>query len=114
MHLSTVEFYQLLSKRLNDDGVMAINLQRGKPIFYAQVATLNAVFPHIVLFYLPTTGNVIALCSKRQDIDLFALVQEKNVNDLPDLRKFGVDFEEMRKGSETAASRSQRSLGCTI
>lgn len=102
MHLSTVEFYQILSERMNEDGVMATNLQRGKPILYAQIATLRQVFPQVIVFYVPYIANVIALCSKDKSVDLYSIVNEKNLDDLPNLKRYGIDFGEMQAQVEAA------------
>jgi spermidine synthase len=102
VHLTTVEFYKLLSGRLNDDGAMAINLHSSKPLLYSQVATLAAVFPQVILFYVPNRGNVVALCSKHQNSDLISYIRNIDVAELPNLVDYGVDFKEMQIQSESS------------
>lgn len=69
-HLKTREFYELLSARLAPGGVVALNLHLGNRLFASDQATLRAVFPSVVLFAVPGTGNVVALAWKGEGRDL--------------------------------------------
>ena len=59
-HLKTKEFYQECAARLSDRGVFISNLHEGTELFYSDLKTIQSVFPQVVLFNPPDSGNVIA------------------------------------------------------
>lgn len=59
-HLKTEEFYRECAAKLSERGVFVVNLHSGTKLYHADLKTMNAVFPQIVLFATPGTGNVIA------------------------------------------------------
>jgi len=98
MHLTTMEFFQLLSGRLTNNGCMTINLHGAKPIILSQTATLRKAFPQAVLFSLQgSSTNIIALCTTNRDTDLFSLVRDADISSLPDLTPYGVDLKVMQE-----------------
>lgn len=61
-HLKTEEFYRECAARLDDRGVFISNLHAGSELFYADIKTIQSVFPQVVLFATAGSGNVI-LCA---------------------------------------------------
>lgn len=59
-HLKTEEFYRECAAKLSARGVFLVNLHSGTKLYYADLKTLAAVFPQVVLFATPNSGNVIA------------------------------------------------------
>jgi spermidine synthase len=45
-HLATADFYRLCKKHLRPDGVVAINLIEGDPLFGSRIATMASCFQH--------------------------------------------------------------------
>lgn len=71
-HLKTQEFYRECSARLSENGVFITNLHAGTELFYADLKTLQSVFPQVVLFQTRGRGNVIACAVNRRAPDLTA------------------------------------------
>jgi spermidine synthase len=69
-HLKTKEFYQECAARLSDRGVFISNLHEGTELFYSDIKTIKAVFPQVVLFNPPDTGNVIAFAVNYKTPDI--------------------------------------------
>lgn len=65
-HLKTREFYEECAKRLTDDGILVSNLHATSELFYADIKTLQSVFPQLMLFHVRgfRVGNVIAIAAK--------------------------------------------------
>ncbi|PWH16164.1 MAG: spermine synthase [Anaerolineae bacterium] len=66
-HLTTVEFFQILSDHLSDDGVVAINVGRApndRRLIDGFVGTLRIVFPSIYVMDLPDTFNSVIYATK--------------------------------------------------
>ncbi|HWA26429.1 MAG TPA: fused MFS/spermidine synthase [Lacunisphaera sp.] len=61
-HLKTEEFYRECAARLDDRGVFISNLHSGTELYFADIRTIQAVFPQVVLFATEGRGNVI-LCA---------------------------------------------------
>jgi len=61
-HLKTEEFYRECAARLDDRGVFISNLHSGTELYLADIRTIQAVFPQVVLFATEGRGNVI-LCA---------------------------------------------------
>ena len=59
-HLKTAEFYCECAARLSAHGVLVSNLHANSQLYYADLRTIGAVFPQVVLFRTATTANVIA------------------------------------------------------
>lgn len=91
-HLTTLEFYQLVSDRLTDRGVMAINLHAGSRLFDSQAATLRAAFRQVLFFRVGNRGNVIALGAAYAEPSLLSLLEDLDPETLPDARAYQVDF----------------------
>jgi spermidine synthase len=91
-HLTTVEFYRLVSDRLRHDGVFVVNLRGGSALFQSNVKTLAASFPQVVFLNVPGSGNVIALAVKFRDRDLMSLITGAKIGDLSGAVASQVDF----------------------
>lgn len=63
-HLKTQEFYRECAARLSDRGVFISNLHATTELFYADVKTIQSVFPQVLLFDVKGRGNVIAVAVK--------------------------------------------------
>ena len=63
-HLKTKEFYEECAARLSDHGVFVSNLHATSELYYADIKTIEAVFPQVVLFGTKERGNVIACAVK--------------------------------------------------
>jgi spermidine synthase len=66
-HLKTEEFYRECAARLDDRGVFISNLHAGSELFYADIKTIQTVFPQVVLFATAGSGNVILCAVKYRD-----------------------------------------------
>jgi spermidine synthase len=91
-HLTTLEFYQLVSDRLTDRGVMAINLHTGSRLFDSQAATLRAAFRQVLFLRVGNRRNVIALGAGYAKPSLLSLLKNLDSETLPDARAYEVDF----------------------
>lgn len=63
-HLKTEEFYRECAARLGDRGVFISNLHSGTELYYADIKTIQKVFPQVVLFQTAGRGNVIICAVK--------------------------------------------------
>ena len=63
-HLKTEEFYRECAARLTDRGVFISNLHANTELFHADIKTIQAVFPQVVLFATPDSGNVVICAVK--------------------------------------------------
>ncbi len=66
VNLYTTEFYQLISQRLNDDGIYAQWVPMHEPpakLWKMMIKSAVEVFPHVSI-WLPTSGEAILLASK--------------------------------------------------
>ncbi len=59
-HLKTAEFYRECAARLSERGVFVSNLHETTALYYSDLKTITSVFPQVVLFHVPGTGNVVA------------------------------------------------------
>ena len=84
VNLYTEEFYQLLDKRLKDDGLVCQWVpmhQVSKPIWKMMVASARSVFPYVSI-WLPDCSEAILLASKQPINTNFAAMQ-KRIDDAP-------------------------------
>ena len=95
-HLTTLEFYRLVSDRLTDRGIMAINLHSGSRLFDSQAATLRAAFRQVLFFRVGKRGNVIALGADYDKPHLLSLMANLDFATLPDARAYEVDFAKIK------------------
>lgn len=73
LHVSTLEFYSVLKSSLNTDGVLLVNTLTSRGLSFTQsaIATLTAVFPHVVAVAAASAlsgeraGNVVLAASNR-------------------------------------------------
>ena len=91
-HLTTLEFYHLVSQRLTENGIMVSNLHSGTRLFDSHVATLRKAFPQVLFFDVTNAGNVIALCVNYAAPRLLSVMYNLDAKSLPDVGAFGVDF----------------------
>jgi len=76
-HLTTREFFQIVSNHLSEDGVMAINVGRSpdnRRLVEALVGTIQTVFPSVYVMDIPDTFNTI----------IYATVQITDIQNLYD------------------------------
>jgi spermidine synthase len=59
-HLKTEEFLRECAARLTEKGVFINNLHEGTELYYADIKTMQKVFPQVVLLNPPGSGNVMA------------------------------------------------------
>lgn len=69
-HLKTEEFYRECAARLGERGVFVSNLHSGTGLYLADLATISAVFPQVVLFQTKARGNVIACAVNYREPDI--------------------------------------------
>lgn len=73
-HLTTLEFYELCLKHLTDDGVIAINLIEGDPIYRQRVNTIKAVFKQV--YYVVYETGKVAICSNLRPISNSQIIEK--------------------------------------
>jgi spermidine synthase len=95
-HLTTLEFYHLVSDRLTDFGVMVSNLHSGTRLFDSHVATLRAAFSQVLFFGVGKQGNVVSLCADYTEPTLLTVIESLNPQTLPDTQVFNVAFAEIK------------------
>lgn len=103
-HLTTVEFYKLLSEHMSSDGVVVSNLHSGSLLYFSNIRTLRKSFAQVALVKLPSTGNVIAIAVKFDRPNLMELLSGIDVTRLPNLTAWGVDFTTIQKFTSDAAA----------
>jgi spermidine synthase len=81
-HLKTEEFYRECAARLSDRGVFISNLHSGTALYYADLKTIQAVFPQVVLFATADSGNVIACAVNYRTPSILDAAQWPAVADL--------------------------------
>jgi spermidine synthase len=59
-HLKTEEFLRECAARLTEKGVFINNLHEGTELYYADIKTMQKVFPQVVLLNPTGSGNVMA------------------------------------------------------
>ncbi|HVS53315.1 MAG TPA: fused MFS/spermidine synthase [Opitutaceae bacterium] len=69
-HLKTEEFYRECAARLSEHGVFISNLHATSELYHADIKTILAVFPQVVLFGTAGRGNVIACAVKYRTPDI--------------------------------------------
>jgi spermidine synthase len=90
-HLTTVEFFQLVSDHLSDQGAVGINVGRApgdRRLIDGIVTTLQQVFPSVYIIDVPETFNSIIYATKQPTssenlfINLFELSDQAQVHPL--------------------------------
>lgn len=69
-HLKTEEFYRECAARLGERGVFVTNLHQNTELYAADLKTIRAVFPQVMLFETKGRGNVIACAVKYSTPDV--------------------------------------------
>jgi predicted membrane-bound spermidine synthase len=67
-HLTTQEFFQQVNERLDEDGVLVINIGRApedRRLIDGLVATISTVFPSVYVMDIPDTFNSIVYATKQ-------------------------------------------------
>ncbi len=72
--LSSRQFLESAREHLRDGGVLVENLHRSHPLFRAQMATAQAVFEHIWVFYGESSDNAILVAGDGPAISLAELL----------------------------------------
>jgi len=101
-HLTTLEFYQLVKTHLRDDGVFVVNLHYGNALYQSHLKTLRTAFPQVALLGVPGTGNIIVMAVKYRQPELMRQIAGADLDLLPNLAEWGVDFAAMKKAPRTA------------
>jgi spermidine synthase len=91
-HLKTREFYQECAARLSDKGVFVSNLHEGTELFYSDIKTIQSVFPQVILFNPPDSGNVIAFAVNYKTPTIADPTKWANAADLTKLFKGKLDL----------------------
>ena len=90
-HLTTVEFFQLVSDRLSDQGAVGINVGRApgdRRLIDGIVTTLQQVFPSVYVMDVPDTFNSIIFATQQPTttenlfINFFTLSEQGDVHPL--------------------------------
>jgi predicted membrane-bound spermidine synthase len=90
-HLTTLEFFQLVSERLTDQGAVGINVGRApgdRRLIDGIVTTLQQVFPSVYVMDVPDTFNSIIFATQQPTsaenlyVNLFELSQLGDVHSL--------------------------------
>ena len=90
-HLTTIEFFQIVSDRLTDQGSVAINVGRApgdRRLIDGIVTTLQQVFPSVYIMDVPDTFNSIIYATQQPTstdnlyINLFNLSEQDDVHSL--------------------------------
>ena len=90
-HLTTIEFFQLVSDRLSDRSTVGINVGRApgdRRLIEGIVTTLQDVFPSVYVMDVPDTFNSIVFATKQPTatdnlfLNLFALSEQGDVHPL--------------------------------
>ena len=97
-HLKTTEFYREVASCLEPGGVVVSNLQNDSMLFDFDVATLNAAFPRVVYFQVPSTPNVIAIASPSNQADLRKQLSNFDRRSLPEALVKRVQFTSLLAG----------------
>jgi predicted membrane-bound spermidine synthase len=88
-HLTTKEFFEQVNERLDEDGVLVINIGRApedRRLIDGLVATISTVFPSVYVMDIPSTFNSIVYATKQPTTvnDLYlnyqALVEREDVH----------------------------------
>jgi spermidine synthase len=99
-HLTTLEFYDLIKKRLSPDGIMVSNIYSGTELFDSHVATLKRAFNQVLFFKVRDSSkdspSIIAVCADYSKPDLRTVLLNSKIGLLPDLRKYDVDLTDIK------------------
>jgi spermidine synthase len=97
VHLTTREFFETLSARLPDDGLMLTNLHQGTGFFTSHVATIRAVFPDVVLLPVERASNVIVLAAKTPGGSIASRLRTPAPEERARYAAYGVDLDEIAR-----------------
>jgi spermidine synthase len=90
-HLTTIEFFEIVSDRLTDQGSVAINVGRApgdRRLIDGIVTTLQQVFPSVYIMDVPDTFNSIIYATQQATspdnlyLNLFELIEQENIHPL--------------------------------
>jgi predicted O-methyltransferase YrrM len=94
-HLTTHEFYRMVAAKLSDGGVFVANFVSVGRLFRRQLKTLTAVFPQVVFFPV-SSERIIGAAVKYHAPNLPRKIAGVDIRELPNLRKWGVDFSALK------------------
>ena len=94
-NLFTRDYYELVARRLAPDGVLGVWLQAyqiAPNTYRALLATLQAVFPEVLVFNPPKTTDTILVASRKPlTVDLDALARRLATGEMgPELARVGI------------------------
>ena len=69
-HLTTIEFFELVSRRLKPDGIVALNLWEAlvNRFYHAILTTMQETFPQLYLFQTPDPQSKIAFATNSTEV----------------------------------------------
>ena len=91
-HLTTLEFYRLVSKRMTENGVVVVNLLSGTRLFESQAVTFQRAFSQVLFFQVRNRGNVVALGVNYESPHLPQILDRMDEQALPEVDHYGVNF----------------------
>jgi spermidine synthase len=99
-HLTTLEFYELIKKRLTPDGILVSNLYSGTALFDSHVATLKRAFNQVLFFKVGDSSkeanSIVAVCANYINPVMKTVLLNSKAESLPNLKKYNVDFKEIK------------------
>jgi len=95
-HLTTLEFYRLVSDRLANGGIMVSNLHFTTRLFDSHVATLREAFPQVLFFEVSQRAQMIAVSVNYSDPPLRSVLDDVDLDSLPDASAYDVNFQEIK------------------
>lgn len=96
-HLKTKEFYAQIREKLSPDGLLISNLHSGTMLYEADLKTLQASFPQVMLFRVPDRGNVIAVAANYASPSLADQLKQFDIASAPAIVRKYIDLEGLRK-----------------
>jgi len=108
-HMTTQEFFQIVSSHLTDDGVLTINsasVPGDRRLINGLVTTMATIFPSIYTVDIPGSLNTMIFATKQKTIpenlamNLLALSNDSNVHPLL-INTMQVTFANLKSGYET-------------
>lgn len=95
-HLKTKEFYEQIRKVLSPDGLLISNLHSGTMLYEADIKTLLASFPQVMLFRVRDRGNVIAVAANYSSPKMADQLPQCNPASAPAILRKYINLEEVR------------------
>jgi spermidine synthase len=87
-HLATLEYFQIVSDRLTDEGAIAINVGRApgdRRLIDALTVTLMEVFPSVYVMDVPETFNSVIYATKQSTSEEYLFANLFELTENPDV-----------------------------